>query len=219
MDEKLRQRAKHAMARAKELNDGYSSDKDVLAVYLIAAEQFPAIESKTTSDYKDLIAVYHKIAINFFNLKNPSKAAEYYYNCIQMIQKLELDDNAYRTLTERYIDLADAFFELFNQPAANEATANAINAFKAIKVKKEEELALGDPMSNFALFHHYYQRKLSTSSYMKSTPFQNHAKMLQELQEEQALYSQFSGISIGEQQQLDNSIEAMLNQLSLAEPK
>lgn len=226
MDELLRERAKQAIARAKQLESYYYSNEEVLKVYLKGVNCYLEIVNKTASDYFAISKNSHSIATIYFNAKNHAKAAEYYVSSIQHLLKTELDDSAYRTLTEHYIDLADACYELYNQPAGNEAMGNAINAFKAIKEKTEEETAIGDPVTNFTQFHQYYELKLSTRSYVKSTKFKNHAQLLSEQQQalseqqqEQALMAQFSGISIGEQQQLDTSIEAMLNQLSLAEPQ
>ena len=215
MDEKLRIKAQHFYARAQELDDNDAPSRDVLAVYLMAAEHLNAIQNKTPQDYENIAKTAHKLAVKNFNSKQYNLAAEHYLKSIEATQKSELDDNAFRELTKRYIDLSDSFLEMFNKPAAEEAINNAIKAFQAIKIKTEKERAIGDPITNFTGFHHFYEKTLSTKNYIQSAQFQNHAQMLQELQQEQALLGQFADISIQEQQQIDNSIEAMLSQLSL----
>lgn len=162
---------------------------------------------------------YSQAALILFNSRDHLNAAKYYNLCIEALLQTELNDAVYRILTKRFIDLSDAFSELFNQQAAHDAIENAIKAFLAINIKTIDEQLIGDPHVNFERFHSYFQKQVSTASYRESTQFKNHVKMLDEAQQEQGLFSQISRISITEQQQLDNSIEFIANHLENAPKK
>ncbi len=217
MDELIRQNAKLKIENAHKLEHRQSTKERILSEYLQGINLFLKITNKTIDDFKAQSKAYYSIATIYFNQSEYTKAAQSYLDSIQQLQKTELNDNTYRTLTERYIDLADACYESLNQQGADESMANAIKAFGLIKEKNPQELAIGDPDTNFKQFHDYYERDLSTASYLKSVKFINHGMLLAERQQEKNFLAQFEGISISETKQIDDSIEHMLKQLSVSE--
>ncbi|AWN73657.1 hypothetical protein LEAN103870_10240 [Legionella anisa] len=229
MDEKYRKDAKSKIANAKYLERKHAAKKIIIDEYKQGINLFLQIINKTPADFHDLSNAYCDLAIFYFNKKEHVKAAQCYLDAIKQLLQTELNDESHRKLTELYIDLADACYESFNQPAGDEAMSNAIKAFGLIKNKTIEEQKIGDPganLANFKKFHKYYEHKLSTDSYIESSEFTNHELLLgarqvtrQEEQEEQALFAKFETISIGEIQQIDHSIESMLSQLSLSAEK
>lgn len=210
MDEVIRQNAKLRIARALRFESKPSKQEQSLSEYRQGINLFLKIANKTNEDLQTLAEAYYSVALLYFNKEEYEKAAQSYQDCIQQLLKTELNDTTYRSLTERYIDLADVCCELCNIQGRDESITNAINAFKLITKKNAEELAIGDPVANFKLFHTYYERILSTPSYRNSVEFINHEMLLAEKQHEKSFLAQFDSISIGD------SIEHLLNGLSLS---
>ncbi|MCW8444396.1 hypothetical protein OQJ19_02820 [Fluoribacter gormanii] len=222
MDEEYRKQAKLKITNAKYLDREVIAKKPVIDKYLQGINLFLHIVNKTLNDFHELSDAYHDLAIIYFNSSEYEKSAQCYLDAIKQLLQTPLNDKSYRKLTELYIDLADACYESLNQPAGDEAMANAIKAFGCIKEKTFEEQNIGDPVVNFKQFHSHYEKKLSTASYIASSKFANHEHLLGEGQfakQEQALFEQFEAISIHEIQQIDHSIESMLSQLSLSADK
>jgi tetratricopeptide (TPR) repeat protein len=220
VDEELRKNAKAKIAEAKNLKKIGIANEEVIKVYLQGIDFLKQIKNKKCEDVFEISDTYYTIAIIYFNSKNYAQSAEHYVQAINQLVQTELNDESYRKLTELYVDLADACYEMKNQSAGNEAMANAIKAFGLIKIKTKTEQQIGDPVKNFKKFHDFYEKQLSTPSYFTSLPLQNHSFLLGQeqraRQEEQELFQQFESISIGEIQQIDLSIEAMLSQLSIS---
>lgn len=212
MDEVLRREAALRIEKAQRLERKQSKQEQSLSEYWQGINLLLKIANKTNGDIQTLAMAYYSVAILYFNRDECEKAAQGYQDSIQQLQKTELNDTTYRRLTERYIDLADVCYALLNKQGRDESIANAITAFKLIKEKNSEELAIGDPVANFERFHHYYERKLSTKSYLNSVQFKNHEMLLTEKQQENSFLAQFGGISIE-----DDSIEHVLKQLSVSE--
>lgn len=223
MDEEYRKHAKSKITNAKYLERKHAAKKMIIDEYTQGINSFLRIINKTAADIHDLADAYYDLATFYFNITEYLKAGQCYLDAIKQLLKTELDDESYRKLVELYIDLADACYESFNQPAGDEAMSNAIKAFGLIKNKTIAEQKIGDPVANFRKFHEHYERTLSTDSYIGSSKFANHELLLGEgqatRQQEQALFTQFEAISISEIQQIDLSIENMLSQLSLSAEK
>ncbi|WP_115700944.1 hypothetical protein [Legionella sainthelensi] len=219
MDEEKRESAMQKIANAKNL-ERYFSKKEAIAEYQNGINLFLQISYKSVADIKAIVSAYYNLATLFFNSKDYANAGECYVAAINQLVQTSLDDDSYRNLTELYIDLADACYEMMNQVAGDEAMANAIKAFGLIRYKTPEEHKIGDPVTHFKEFHAYYEKKLSTKSYLKSAKFMNHEHLLGERQverqQEQAFFNQFESISLSEIQQFDRSLENMLSQLSLS---
>nr|WP_238589475.1 hypothetical protein [Legionella cincinnatiensis] len=219
MDEEKRKSAKQKIANAKNL-ERYFSQKEAIVEYQNGINLFLQISNKSVADIKAIVSAYHDLATIYFNSKDYANAGECYVAAINQLVQTSLDDDSYRNLTELYIDLADACYEMMNQVAGDEAMTNAIKAFGLIQYKTVEEHRIGDPVTHFKEFHAYYEKKLSTKSYLKSAKFMNHEHLLGERQvarhEEQTLFNQFESISLSEIQQFDRSLENMLSQLSLS---
>ncbi len=222
MDEVKRKHAKQKIASAKELEKRYFIE-EAITEYLEAIDLFLQISNKTPEDINAIVNVHYDVATLYFNRGDYLSAGRHYEAAINHLIKIPLNDDSYRLLTELYIDLSDACYELMHQAAGDEAMANALKAFGLIQNKTFEEQQIGDPVANFKQFHAFYEKKLSTKSYLNSAKFMNHEYLLGEgqvaRQQEQTLFEQFENISISEIQQIDRSLENMLSQLSLsAEP-
>ncbi|HAT1128206.1 TPA: lpg1654 family Dot/Icm T4SS effector [Legionella pneumophila] len=219
MDEVKRIHARQKIASAKELEKRYCI-KEAITEYLRAIDLFLQISNKTPEDINAIVNVHYDLATLYFNRRDYLSAGRHYEAAINQLIETPLKDDSYRLLTELYIDLSDACYELMNQSAGDEAMANALKAFGLIQNKTFEEQQIGDPVANFKQFHIFYEKKLSTKSYLNSAKFMNHEYLLGEgqvaRQQEQALFEQFENISISEIQQIDRSLENMLSQLSLA---
>ncbi|MCE0723010.1 MULTISPECIES: hypothetical protein [Legionella] len=222
MDEEYRKYAKSKITNAKYLERKHAAKKIIIDEYTQGINAFLRIINKTPADFHDLTNAYYDLATFYFNKTEYVKAGQCYLDAIKQLLHTELNDESYRKLTELYIDLADACYESVNQLGGDEAMSNAIKAFGLIKNKTIDEQRIGDPAINFQQFHAYYEKKLSTKSYLASSKFANHEHLLAEGQfarQEQSLFEQFGAISISEMQQIDHSIESMLNQLSLSADK
>ncbi|HAT1797430.1 TPA: hypothetical protein RG395_003270 [Legionella pneumophila] len=219
MDEVKRKHAKQKIASAKELEKRYFIE-EAITEYLEAIDLFLQISNKTPEDINAIVNVHYDVATLYFNRGDYLSAGRHYEAAINHLIKIPLNDDSYRLLTELYIDLSDACYELMHQAAGDEAMANALKAFGLIQNKTFEEQQIGDPVANFKQFHAFYEKKLSTKSYLNSAKFMNHEYLLGEgqvaRQQEQALFEQFENISISEIQQIDRSLENMLSQLSLS---
>ncbi|KTD10893.1 Tetratricopeptide repeat protein [Legionella gratiana] len=218
MDEEKRKNAKKKIANAKNLQ--HFASKEAIEEYQKGINLLLQISIKHLEDIKAIVSAYYDLATLYFNTKNYANAARCYVEAINQLLSTSLDDDAYRNLTELYIDLADACYEMMNQVAGDEAMTNAIKAFGLIRQKTFAEQQIGDPIAHFNEFHAYYEKKLSTKSYLKSAKFINHERLLGEQQvarhQEQALFDQFESISLSEIEHIDRSLEQMLSQLSLS---
>ncbi|KTD42130.1 hypothetical protein [Legionella parisiensis] len=223
MDQEYRKHAKSKITNAKNLERVHAEKIIIIDEYMQGINSFLRIVNKTSADFHDLTDAYYDLATFYFNKKEYVKAGQCYLEATKQLLKTELNDASYRKLTELYIDLADACYESFNQPAGDDAMSNAIKAFGLIKNKTSTEQKIGDPVANFKKFHAHYERTLSTDSYIESSKFANHELLLGEgqitRQQEQTFFAQFEAISISEIQQIDRSIESMLSQLSLSAEK
>lgn len=219
MDEEKRRNGKLTIENAQRLEQRYATRDEIIAEYLKGINFYLQISNKSTADFYALSDAYYYIAIVYFNAKNYEKSGENYLTSINQVLQTQLNDAGYRKLTELYIDLADACYELFNQKAGDDAMTNAIKAFGLIKIKTSKEQEIGDPITNFKQFHAYYEKKLSTESYLLSSKFANHEQLLgkgQFARQEQALFEQFENVSISDLKKIDDSLERMLGQLSLS---
>lgn len=216
MDEELRKRAKQIIANAERL---YFSKQEKVAEYRKGIDLYLKISNKNLEDIKAIVEAHHSLANLYFNAKEYVNAGQNYLEAINQLVQTPLNDDSYRNLTELYIDLADACYEMMNQSAGDEAMTNAIKAFGLIRNKTIKEQEIGDPVTHFKEFHAYYEKKLSTKSYLKSAEFINHEYLLGEAQvarkQEQELFSGLESLSLGERQEIDQSIENMLSKLSL----
>jgi hypothetical protein len=220
MDEENRERGQLTIENARRLGRRHAARDEIIAEYLQGISFYLQILNKSTADFYALSDAYYDTATLYFNTANYAKAGENYLASINQVLHSQLNDDGYRKLTELYIDLADACYELFNQKAGDDAMANAIKAFGLIKIKTSKEQEIGDPITNFKQFHAYYEKKLSTDSYLSSSKFANHEQLFGEgqstRQQEQALFEQFEGISICDLKKIDDSLEHMLSQLSVS---
>lgn len=208
MDDELRKKGK----AAADEGDKQSSIIKSIRLYQTAVESYLAIQNKKEEDFYSLYEVSHSLAIIYFNRNQYKEAAQYYLNSINCLQQTVLNDKAYRYLTARCIDLADAYNALVDYENANKAIMDSIKHFKAIKEKTPEERALGEPTAaNFKQYHSYFQLKSSTPSFIASVKFKNDQELLTEEQNKDVL-SQASNNSF------DEDLESMLQQLSLAAP-
>lgn len=219
MDEHLRRQARLKITYAKELDRNRAFKGHILQAYAKGIDFLLQISKKNTDDLRSLANVYYRMAVIHFNRHHYQQAAECYNQSINHLAQCELNDEIYRKLTERYIDLADTCYELGNQNAGNKAMEFAIKAFGLIKMKTDPEKAIGDPTANFKQFHDYFEQELSADSYLQSTEFENHQVLMSEIQQEKSLFAQFDSISIGEKNQMEQSIEQMLAKLSVADKK
>ncbi|KTD60296.1 Tetratricopeptide repeat protein [Legionella santicrucis] len=233
MDEEKRRNASQKIANAKKIErtllkqeviDDYQKrnfiKQQAIGEYQEGINLFLQISNKSVADIKAIVSAYYDLATLYFNSKDYANAGACYEAAINQLVQTSLDDDSYRNLTELYIDLADACYEMMHQVAGDQAMTNAIKAFGLIQYKTLEEHRIGDPVTHFREFHAYYEKKLSTKSYLKSANFINHEHLLGERQverqQEQALFDQFESISLSEIQQFDRSLEKMLSQLSLS---
>lgn len=219
-DEEYRKQAWLKMDSANRLSKLYHSINKIIAEYEATINLFSNIEHKTRADIIALYDAYHTLAIFYFNLATPNykMAAECYLNGINSLLFFELGDSDYRTLTLRYIDLADACYESHNLVAGDAAILNAITAFRAIREKKPQELSIGDPIINFLVFHEHYEEQSSRLGYLASNKYKNHQSLfcqrLVTSKEEDELLELLGAISIGQAQNISNNIDAMLSDLS-----
>ncbi|MDI1352879.1 MAG: hypothetical protein PSV35_08985, partial [bacterium] len=216
MDEENRKNALESVIQAEELQQKQQPIKTVIASYNKAITFFLNITKKSEEDLQGINDCYYEMATIYFNTDDYSNAAQCYQHSIEQQLKVPLTDKIARNLTQLYIDLADACYELVNHQAGDMAMSNAIKAFGLIKEKNVKELAIGDPHSHFKQFHDYYEKQLSTSSYLRSAKFLNHGQLLGEKQLENHLFDQFEYVSLGEMKQMNDSIEHMLQKLSLS---
>lgn len=221
MEEK-RELAKLKIKRAHQLERKQAAKEKIIEEYGQGITIYLQISEKTPDDLHALTEAYYSLATFYFNLKEYVKAGECYLEGIKNLLHTKLNDDSYRKLTELYINLSDACYESMKQHAGNEAMTNAIKAFGLIQNKTPEEQKIGDPVINFKQFHDFYERELSTDTYLESSKFANHEYLLSEgqlVRQQEALLEQFETISLKEIQQIDTSIEGMLSQLSLAAEK
>lgn len=179
MDEVKRIHARQKIASAKELEKRYCI-KEAITEYLRAIDLFLQISNKTPEDINAIVNVHYDLATLYFNRRDYLSAGRHYEAAINQLIETPLKDDSYRLLTELYIDLSDACYELMNQSAGDEAMANALKAFGLIQNKTFEEQQIGDPVANFKQFHIFYEKKLSTKSYLNSAKFMNHEYLLGE---------------------------------------
>lgn len=207
MDETYRQLAAEELRKAQR-----SVGRKANYYFREALRWYAKIANKTESDHREMSATNKDLAINYFNDRNHAKAAKYYLASINHLLQLALTDYEYRKLTGLYIDLSDAYLHSYNQQNAVEAISNAIKAFGFIAQKRDDELALGDPNTNFPAFHHYFEQKSSNPSYVASTTFCNHESLLHHDLEEKNILAMFEKISIEE------SLDKMMESLTLSKP-
>jgi len=176
---------------------------------------YSKIKYVTPDDIRDMSARFRDIAIVHFNRGDHMKAGEYYLRSIQQILTIELDDRDYRTLTELYIDLADACAHFHNQPEADAAVRNAMLALNQIKEKTPAEKDIGNPEINFPAFHQYVERKTSTQLYRESARYKNHEKMFHHQLDEQMMAHMLDGFSMSDRPAgpAVSDIEAMMGGL------
>ncbi len=208
MDERLRTHAKNQTLHFK----GVNNYQEAISLYL-------RIESKNDNDYRAIAGAYVRMAIIYFNRRNYNDAAQCYLESTRFLQQQSvLDDWTYRELTQCYIDLSDAFTELCNHQAGNEAINSAIQTFNLIKEKNTDELHIGNPRTNFTKFHEYFESQSSESSYIKSTKFKNNQRILLDRQLDGTLLEDFHEISVNELKQLDEQTKSLVQHLLEAEP-
>ncbi len=173
----------------------------------------------SSSDCRTVSEQCHSLANKFFNVRNYDSAADVYKLGIQSlihIEKLsdELIDSDFRNLAELFIDLSDAYMHLFNQEAAGEAFANAIKAFNYIKSKSRDELKAAAANDNYASFRLLYERRLSTTGYLRSCEFNNHEKMLHQHQEDKQTLEMFGDMALSPEVVTESKLEDMMDGLT-----
>jgi hypothetical protein len=220
LDEDKRKQAKLTIQNAKHLSYWNPlTKKESLAAYLEGIHLFSQIIHKTHDDLMALSSAYEDMAIIFFNLANYTSSAEYYLLGINTLLLTELNDDTYRLLTERYVSLADACYELSYQEHGNEAMGNAIKAFTLIQNKNSQEQNIGDPSVNLNQFYQYIENKTSTEFYLSSSRFTHYESLLnqgkREKRQENKLFRALEGKSMSEVKQTSDNIDQMLEALSL----
>lgn len=168
MDEWLRNQAQEHVDTAKKLGSVFTEN------YLKKAiECLEQIQNKTVDDYQLFYRTNFKLATYYFNQLNYNAAANCYRKGIDCLHRLPANDNVYRLLMREYINLSDCFIELRDPTASGTAIEYAKKAFILIEEKNADEIAIGDPDSNFESFYSYIQRQVSQQSYRTSVSFRN----------------------------------------------
>jgi len=205
------------LSNAKQLSN-QKKEKQAIELFVVAFEAFDTYEfNKTIEDYRSISRACYTAATDCYNNFDFVRALTFYQKGSEYINRniSALSDNDCRLLIESYIDMSDAYLNLYDRENANIAFLNAITAFQQISCKTADELVVSNKNDNYVSFREFYEKKTTTKEHLASSLFQNNQHLLYDKRDDDMVLNGISTLYVNKAMQAEANLYSMFNQMTI----